>query len=110
MAAGLPAQPGDVNRAAGQYVAAVAKALDDAFAFSTALLSPQRFNGATGLTTVQGFASPDATLLLNSFGDLANLTQLARGAAWFQVQIGGGTLGPSNFMFNAQQLPGTQPL
>lgn len=109
MAAGLPAQLSDVNRAAGQYVAAVANALDDAFRFNAALLSPQRFNGATGLTTVQGFASADATLLLNSFGDLANLTQIARGAAGFQVQISGGQLGASNFLFNAQQLLGTIP-
>jgi hypothetical protein len=110
MTAGAAQDLAYVNMAAGQYAAAVARSLADAAAFSAALSNPQRFGGLAGLTSVQGFTTADATLLLNSFGDLANLSSVARGVAGFQVQIGSGPLGASNFMFNAQQLLGTLAL
>jgi hypothetical protein len=107
--AGLASDIYQVNNAAGQYVAAVAKALNDAVAFNATLNNANRFNGVSGLVASQGFASADATLLVTSFGDLSNLAQVAYGVTGFQVQIGGGALGPSNFFFSAQKLLGTLP-
>jgi hypothetical protein len=99
--AGLSAQAGDVNRACGNAVVALAQALSQCTALNTMLNDTSRGFGQAGLVAL-GFTSADAALLLASFADLTNLAAVASGQ---QAQPAA-----SNFLFNAAKLMGVTPL
>ena len=107
--AGFQTSVGAINQTAGLTVMQLATALANADAFNTALNSAQRMGGQSGLVAA-GISVSDAGLLIASFSDLANLVQIAKGAAGFLVQLPGQqAAGASNFFWNAQQLLGPQP-
>jgi hypothetical protein len=108
--AGLPVSIDVLDQTFGRAVVTLAQALDTATAVNAMILDANRFNGATGLVANQGYTTTAANLIVASFADLTNLANVARGVTGYQVQIGGGTLGPSNFFFNAQKLMGPVPL
>lgn len=111
MTAGLQADSFALNDRLGRAVVTLATALDDVVALNTMLNDGRRFNGSTGLQAAPlAYSSSDAGLIVAAYSDMANLAAVAHGQAGFQVQIGAGPLGASDFFFNARLLMGVQPL
>jgi hypothetical protein len=102
MAAGLPGSMADINRMCGQGVLDVANSLSRCLAIGVMLNDAQRYGGQAGLVANLGFATADATLLLNAYTDMASLSAVAHGQ---QAQPGA-----SDFFWNAKLLMGAMPM
>ena len=100
MAAGLSAGTSVLNNTIGNAVLSLAQAVAQCNAVNTMLNDAARFGGQAGLVAA-GYTSGDATLIMNSFGDLANLYKVAHGQQ---------ATGASDFFFNAKLLLGTVPM
>jgi len=98
---GLNSGTGVLNNTIGAAVLDLASALAKCNAVNDMLNDADRFNGQAGLVAA-GFSSNDATLIMNSFGDLAALYRVAHAQ---QQQVGN-----NDFFFNAKKLLGTVPM
>ena len=109
--AGLMLNPQIINQDWGTAVLTLARALAQCNGIA-ALIGDTGRNppgGSAGLQAA-GLAAADADLMVASFTDIANLYGVAHGVAGFQVKIGAGNLGASDFFFNARKLMGTVPM
>jgi hypothetical protein len=104
--AGLSAQAGDINRACGNAVVALAQALAACSGLNTMLNDTSRGFGQANLAAMFTAAgdpqgTSNAGLIIASFADLQNLSAVAHGQ---QAQPAA-----SNFFFNAAKLMGVIP-